>query len=320
VRISRFVEQGPLLVEEPTGELVKTPAAIELAPGSYVLDITHPERPPIRATVLLGSGERLTRDVWIPAEGVVADGFCYVPGGEYWIGGDELAPGFAPREKVTIAPFALGRLLVTVGQYAEFLNHLMKDEAPARAAGHAPAVASSAYWVPHRGEYPVPFVDPDGDTWLSDMPIIMMKATDADAFAEWSNRRLPRSAEWEIAVSGGDGRAFPWGNGFDAACSWMVDSCAGLGPRPVGTRPLDRSIFGVMDAAGLAREWMAPEPTYELRIVRGGAFQATANQCRIGRKNLAGPGVAYVTFGIRLAQDLDLVFRSEARRYPLGRE
>ena len=45
-----------------------------------------------------------------------------------------------------------------------------------------------------------------------DEPVTELSAEQAATFCEWLDRRLPTVSEWEVAVRGAAGRAWPWGN------------------------------------------------------------------------------------------------------------
>jgi formylglycine-generating enzyme required for sulfatase activity len=109
---------------------------------------------------------------------------------------------------------------------------------------------------------------------------------DAVAFCRWLSSklgqevRLPTEWEWQWAAQGGDGRAYPWGNDFDASRCNTDES--GLGrTTPVDAYPSGASPFGVMDMAGNVWEWCLNE--YETpantrldgdasRVLRGGSW------------------------------------------------
>jgi hypothetical protein len=84
----------------------------------------------------------------------------------------------------------------------------------------------------------------------------------------------------------------------------MLESSTGrrLVPR-VATRPGDCSVFGVRDMAGVVRNFTANAAGTD-RITRGGAYQALAEQCRIGREGRLRESETYFTVGFRLAQTL----------------
>jgi serine/threonine-protein kinase len=147
--------------------------------------------------------------------------------------------------------------------------------------------------------------DADGDAWDPDYPVLLVTWTSAMAYADWWADhtglpwRLPAELEWEKAARGVDRRMFPWGNRFDAtlSCTWGSRPGRPL-PRRVGTTPTDRSVYGVLDMAGLAREWCAdpfrhdgPEHTERVilptdrsateRVMRGGCWNGDQPLSRI---------------------------------------
>jgi serine/threonine-protein kinase len=304
----RIEEEGPLLVERDRGLAPDTtPCTIRLEPGEWVLEVAVDGREPVRVSVVLEPGERQDRDVWIPPPGTVPPGMVYIPGGRYPIRGDTQARPAPIEREVDLPSFAIGRCSVTIAEYAEFLDSLPPEEAARR----APRLGGIVYWRPSpEGKYPVPFSDPDGDVFEGDHPVIAVSAEDAEAFASWraetrAGTRLPTSDEWEVAARGASDRPYPWGYGFDPSLCWMMDSFAGAIEVPrVGTKPADVSPYGARDVAGLVRNWTGSRLGTGERIIRGGAWQAMPELCRIGRIGRSQPHTSYVTIGMRVAQTL----------------
>jgi len=65
---------------------------------------------------------------------------------------------------------------------------------------------------------------------------------------------IPTDDQWEKAARGTDGRFYPWGNRFMPAPAGHKRPGKTLDPFPVGSRPRDRSPYGVMDMAGNVAE------------------------------------------------------------------
>lgn len=86
---------------------------------------------------------------------------------------------------------------------------------------------------------------------LADHPVVYVDLDDARAYAKWAGKRLPTEAEWQLAAQGTDGRAWPWGNEFDASrCN-----CDGQGTMPVRSLPDGRSPCGCYHMLGNVWEW-----------------------------------------------------------------
>jgi hypothetical protein len=111
---------------------------------------------------------------------------------------------------------------------------------------------------------------------LADHPVVHVTREDAEAYARWSNKRLPTADEWEKAARGLDGRAYPWGATFHVGTCNSAESGAG-GTRPVGDFPEDVSYYGIEGMGGNVSEWTSSsmeDGTGRLRsIVCGGSWR-----------------------------------------------
>lgn len=240
-----------------------------------------------------------------------------VPAGEYLIGLpaadlDDVVREFAgygvrpewirkemPQHRVRLTGFRIGRYPVTNREYRDFLT----------ATGH-PRVPSS---------WPIGSQGPGG----GNLPVFGISPEDADAYARWLSAvtgrsfRLPTEAEWEVAASGGDGRAYPWGEDFLPDRANTLEAGI-LAPTPVGLFPDGRSPVGCFDMAGNVEEYVAddyvPYPDAEAiaddldragtgyRIARGGSFSRYRDLARCKRRHGYYPKAIYA-IGFRLAED-----------------
>jgi ergothioneine biosynthesis protein EgtB len=109
-----------------------------------------------------------------------------------------------PRHRVFVAPFKLGRRLVTNGEYLAFMNAGGYDK---------PELWLSDGWTTRIEEHwdaPLYWVKGDKD-WrqftlggVRDLneaePVCHVSYYEADAYARWAGARLPTEAEWEVAA------------------------------------------------------------------------------------------------------------------------
>jgi serine/threonine-protein kinase len=83
------------------------------------------------------------------------------------------------------------------------------------------------------------------------LPVVNVTFADAQAFATWAEKRLPRDAEWEKAARGEDGRRFPWGDQADRKRANVAPARG----RPAKLRPADSfaqgaSPYGALQMVG----------------------------------------------------------------------
>ncbi|WP_416968508.1 formylglycine-generating enzyme family protein [Streptomyces sp. 4F14] len=188
----------------------------------------------------------------------------------------------APEHDVDIAEFRIGRYPVTNAEYQVFLAE------------------TRVTWLPSSWQFGV------FPRELANHPVWGVPAEAGDAYAAWLSRRtgrrfrLPSEAEWEYAASGGDGREYPWGEGFRAECANTVEA-GPLRTTPVGIYPAGRSPFGIDDLAGNVEEFVADdyagypggvaEPDDLLltrgsyRVARGGSFTRYGDLTRCTRRH-----------------------------------
>jgi formylglycine-generating enzyme required for sulfatase activity/predicted Ser/Thr protein kinase len=250
---------------------------LEVAPGEYVLALEADGRAAVRVPLHVRRGlepaEPIAVRVELPSREGVPPGFVYVPPGEFYAGGDPSAvrPLFAQREPVWVAGFFLGAYEVTVEEYVAFLAALPEAERGAH--------LSSSFQLARDRLAPL--------AGCERQPVAGVRQESARAYCRWSSAalgrqlRLPTDVEWEKAARGPAGRFFPWGDAFDPAAAdppaqlHRGVSESGLPTlAPVGTRPRDRSIYGVFDLGGNVSEWVEGRFDGEARfgVLRGGSW------------------------------------------------
>lgn len=219
-----------------------------------------------------------------------------VPAGSFTMGDDNGEPAEYPERAVGISAFAIERTEVTNDAYARCVAAGVCDAGPYRN-------------------------DPELGGPLR--PVVGVSWHDAVAYCGWAGRRLPTEAEWEYAAKGSQGRRFwPWTGAF------VVDRANSRGgadgyakTAPVGSFPAGASVFGVLDMAGNAAEWVndhfdpilyqreprardpkGPEGGRE-RVVRGGSWLDGPHLLRVASRVGKAPTEVDEATGFRCAAD-----------------
>ncbi len=104
---------------------------------------------------------------------------------------------------------------------------------------------------------------------LAEHPVNKVHFAQAQSYCAFRDMSLPTEAQWEWAATGGDGRAWPWGNDTptcehadftpgDLRGPASNDGCHGGGTSPVATHPKGDRIWPsgrIHDLAGNVWEW-----------------------------------------------------------------
>lgn len=165
---------------------------------------------------------------------------------------------------------------------------------------------------------------------LTDLPVVEVSWTDAEAFCTWfaaeTRRpwRLPSEAEWEVACRAGTETPFSTGHVLSPNEANFFDGEAGerIGPgrrTMVGSYPAN--AWGLRDMHGNVCEWCADawHPSYEgaapdgspragapdaCRVIRGGAWDLLPRLLRSSWRDGLSPHTRRDNLGFRLALTL----------------
>ncbi len=132
-------------------------------------------------------------------------------------------------------------------------------------------------------------------------PVLGISYYEAEAYANWTGKRLPTEEEWERAARGTDGREYPWGNEFD------TEKCSvGGSTTPVSQYPNGISPEGCYDMAGNVWEWTSSyyDGKRKNKVIRGGSWYDGAHRCRSAIRAYFTPGRRSVALGFRLARSV----------------
>jgi formylglycine-generating enzyme required for sulfatase activity len=199
-----------------------------------------------------------------------------IPGGRGTMATDESGVALSIPEQT----YRMAKYPVTNAQYAVFIE----------AGGYSTERWWTAQgWQTRQAEkWTQPRYWTDAKWKGPEQPVVGVSWYEAVAFCLWLSEAtgekimLPTEAQWQYAAQGDDGRAYPWGNEWDAGrCNNNVGS-KGIGK----TTPVRQyegkgdSRFGVVDMAGNVWEWCLT--AYETgkndldgtdsRVLRGGSW------------------------------------------------
>jgi len=237
--------------------------------------------------------------------------WCVVPAGEATV-------RFTPRARATtqVPTFSISKYPITNSQYQVFVDAQDGYRSPAW-WGYSD---EAKIW---RRENEHPKITAfEGD----DLPRTNVTWYEAVAFCQWLTGRimpsqpgipvsltgnmfitLPTEQQWQRAAQGDDGREYPWGNQFDAACCNTTASSISKAT-PVTQYPCGVSLFGVMDMAGNVWEWCLSEwgtsevslKTSGERVLRGGSWGNAAHSATTGSRHRDFPNYGYDIYGFRV--------------------
>jgi formylglycine-generating enzyme required for sulfatase activity len=216
---------------------------------------------------------------------------AWIEGGTFRMGSNEHYADEAPAQRVTVSGFWIDRRPVTNDFFARFVEetgYVTIAEVAPNAADYPGALPEMLHpgslvfrKTPSRvdlrsmrnwwefclgADWRHPQGPGSSIVGLEDHPVVHVAYPDAEAFARWAGKELPREAEWEYAARGGlDGATYAWGEDLmpdgRAMANWwqgefphentLLDGWEGTSP--VGTYPANG--YGLVDMIGNVWEW-----------------------------------------------------------------
>src|SRR5688500_12568968 len=233
-------------------------------------------------------------------DGGARPGDVEIPGGKYLIGATKDIPFVFDNEKwaheVMLKLFRIAQAPVTNGEFLEFVEeggyrerrHWSEEGWRWLESGGAPQLEKSfakffnrqlnetteLQEFSERFDHPVYWQREANGRWLQriydryfplneNLPIVHVSWYEAEAYCNWSGRRLPTEAEWEVAASvepnpncDDSRRHFPWGNQSAIPARANLDWRTG-GIVEVGAYAAGDSAFGCHQMLGNVWEWTA---------------------------------------------------------------
>lgn len=223
-----------------------------------------------------------------------------IPGGNFTMGSSASEKSWAvshgaapesvsdesPQRSISLRSFALGKYVVTRGEYAAFVRETGYPEGDG--CGQDGEKWNKQVGVSWRNPS---FKQTDRD------PVVCVSWRDARAYVSWLNGkiirnsnsgegpyRLPSESEWEYAARAGTTTRFWWSDeDSDAAGhAWYKDNAGGE-THPVGLKPANP--FGLYDMAGNVWQWTEDcySDSYANAPTDGTAFELDINCRRVDR-------------------------------------
>jgi formylglycine-generating enzyme required for sulfatase activity len=141
------------------------------------------------------------------------------------------------RKRMQMRAFHIDRTPVTNEQFKRFIDQ----------SGYRPRDGHN--FLPH-------WVEGAPAAGWENKPVTWVSIEDARAYARWAGKRLPHEWEWQYAAQGNDGRAYPWGDAWNAAAVPAQNRGRRLlPPAAVDAHPEGASPFGVLDLVGNVWQW-----------------------------------------------------------------
>ena len=256
--------------------------------------------------------------------GSAADGDAAIRGGRYRLGAIDDGGFVFDNEKwahpVEVDDFSIAKRCVSNAEFAAFVDDrgyerrdLWCDEG--WQWRDSAGAAHPVYWRRETSGWHTRVYD----EWLPLDPaaaLMHVNWYEAQAYCRWAGRRLPAEAEWELAASGMEKRAYPWGedapeparaNLYGVVGGSCDASAFDEGDSPEGCRQLIGNVWEWTADAFAAYPGFVADPYEDYsepwfgthKVLRGGSFATRASLIRNTWRNFYTPDRRDVYAGFR---------------------
>lgn len=288
-------------------------------------------------------------------------GMLRLDGGKFHMGSSDAdgwpSDGEGPVREVEVAPFWVDSTTVTNAQFSEFVKATGYQTDSERFGWSfvfqllVPAKILRKMALEQRVKGLQWWVAVDGASWKKpegpgsnikkrmDHPVVHVSWADAQAYCQWSGKRLLSEAEWEYAARGGlPQKRYPWGDELMDGSKHRCNIWQGHFPDRntaedgyVGTAPAKSFLpnnFGLYNVSGnvweWCQDWFSPHwhvqskretrlnpkgpDTGTQRVLRGGSYlchDSYCNRYRVGARTGNTPDSATGNLGFRCALSVD---------------
>ena len=247
-----------------------------------------------------------------------------IPSGSFIMGltdEDPLSLQNAGRKRITVSSFYIEQYEVTNAEYRDYLSELSPEKRRKRlpdSTAWSKARTQESWDAYFRSDY------------YADYPVVAVTWTEAQAYCQAQNMRLPTEAEWEYAARGGHvGRVYPW-NGLstqNAEGEYLANYSPPGGYSADGyafTAPVDaipQNGWNLYNVAGNVAEWTRDAYTSSYdnlsdfnpyhqdedeprHVIRGGAWNSNATFISVGMRDTQPQDEASIDVGFRCVQEV----------------
>ncbi|MCU0879788.1 MAG: SUMF1/EgtB/PvdO family nonheme iron enzyme [Pirellulaceae bacterium] len=282
--------------------------------------------PPLAIAPFDAAQARAHQEAWakhlgVPVEhtNTVGMKFSLIPPGEFMMGATEgeikralvgeppdwfvnRVNAEGPQRRTTVpAPFYLGQLEVTLGQFRQFVRETgYRTTAETNGKGGTRLIQRASNVSPEN------VWSSPTDSPTEDHPVVFVSIEDARQFCTWLGKKdgrtyaLPRDDQWEFACRAGT--TTPWFSGDDKAdalrAAWVAENSGGQ-LQPGGRK--DANAFGLRDMLGNVEEICEAVPP-QVPTRRGGGAQLNIDACRSSSRGMwKGDSLPWYRGGFRVA-------------------